>query len=52
MQTKNVAKALTTYVVSASISDTSLQNLADLVVIYYPVACGRNLGNISIFISE
>ena len=33
LQTKNVAKALTTYVVSASISDTSIQNLADPVVI-------------------
>nr|XP_031527496.1 adhesion G-protein coupled receptor G4 [Vicugna pacos] len=32
-ETKNVAKALTTYVVSASISDTSIQNLADPVVI-------------------
>ncbi|XP_074215369.1 adhesion G-protein coupled receptor G4 [Camelus bactrianus] len=32
-KTKNVAKALTTYVVSASISDTSIQNLADPVVI-------------------
>ncbi|KAB0388560.1 hypothetical protein E2I00_007733 [Balaenoptera physalus] len=32
-KTKNIAKALTTYVVSASISDTSIQNLADPVVI-------------------
>lgn len=33
LQTKNVTKALTTFVVSASISDTSIQNLADPVVI-------------------
>ncbi|XP_039073066.1 adhesion G-protein coupled receptor G4 [Hyaena hyaena] len=32
-KTKNVTKALTTFVVSASISDTSIQNLADPVVI-------------------
>ncbi|EHB18424.1 Putative G-protein coupled receptor 112 [Heterocephalus glaber] len=32
-KTKNVTKALTSYVVSASISDTSIQNLADPVVI-------------------
>ncbi|XP_057573541.1 adhesion G-protein coupled receptor G4 [Hippopotamus amphibius kiboko] len=32
-KTQNVAKALSTYVVSASISDTSIQNLADPVVI-------------------
>ncbi|XP_021574333.1 adhesion G-protein coupled receptor G4 [Carlito syrichta] len=32
-QTKNVTKALTTYVVSASISDMSIQNLADPVII-------------------
>ena len=33
LQTKNITKALTTYVVSASISDISIQNLADPVVI-------------------
>uniref|UniRef100_A0A8C2UVK7 Adhesion G-protein coupled receptor G4 n=1 Tax=Chinchilla lanigera TaxID=34839 RepID=A0A8C2UVK7_CHILA len=32
-KTKNVTKALTSYVVSASISDTSIQNLVDPVVI-------------------
>ncbi|KAG5193984.1 hypothetical protein JEQ12_020345 [Ovis aries] len=32
-ETKNITKALTTYVVSASISDISIQNLADPVVI-------------------
>ncbi|CAI9181174.1 unnamed protein product [Rangifer tarandus platyrhynchus] len=32
-KTKNITKALTTYVVSASISDISIQNLADPVVI-------------------
>ncbi|ELK02231.1 Putative G-protein coupled receptor 112 [Pteropus alecto] len=32
-ESKNVIKALTTYIVSASISDTSIQNLADPVVI-------------------
>ncbi|XP_019570218.2 adhesion G-protein coupled receptor G4 [Rhinolophus sinicus] len=32
-KTKNITKALTTYVVSASISDTSVENLADPVVI-------------------
>nr|XP_017514575.2 adhesion G-protein coupled receptor G4 [Manis javanica] len=32
-KTKNITGALTTYVVSASISDTSIQNLADPVVI-------------------
>uniref|UniRef100_A0A8C2UQH4 Adhesion G protein-coupled receptor G4 n=1 Tax=Chinchilla lanigera TaxID=34839 RepID=A0A8C2UQH4_CHILA len=32
-ETKNVTKALTSYVVSASISDTSIQNLVDPVVI-------------------
>ena len=33
LQTKNVTKALTTFVVSASVSHTSVQNLADPVVI-------------------
>lgn len=33
LQTKNITKALTAYVVSASISDIPIQNLADPVVI-------------------
>ena len=49
LQIKNVTKSLTTYVVSASLSDTSIQNLPDPVVITlqhiegnqvtYPFAC-------------
>ncbi|EPY72818.1 hypothetical protein CB1_081801001 [Camelus ferus] len=45
-ETKNVAKALTTYVVSASISDTSIQNLADPVVITLQHIEGKRMGKV------
>ncbi|KAB1253388.1 Adhesion G-protein coupled receptor G4 [Camelus dromedarius] len=45
-ETKNVAKALTTYVVSASISDTSIQNLADPVVITLQHIEGKRMSKV------